>query len=917
MALAPRRSAPSPVLALICLILAVLLGTAFLSYSPDQDPHFHSDADHTRNLVGLIGVQLSSFAFRYTGIFAWSLPVFLVLAAGAFLFHRKHVFTFGRLAAFLLFFSSACAFAAFLGQHLFDSNGQPYGPNPYSNGLGGWLGKHLCNQHIQDLLGVFGSATVFIGVMIISGLFLFIYRFPHAFEQALNQFLENHKQRKENRLKRAQAKLESRDPAVASLPQPETIPVPERKSRRKEPETSLPVPETVPVKASKANIASEDESSVIPEPDAPKVRRSWFSRRKKEALPLPVPGALPRVATTTTSAAAVDANTNHPLNTLPEEETGPESALESLGRRLGRRSAIEEQAAPVSYMPRLPAEPKETAAPQEAPAAKEAPLPPAPKPAPAAPPPPPPPPPAVQEAPKIIQSERVEKARQHLPKKKGDYIFPNLDLLSNPPVQDESKSEDYEETGNALVTTLETFGVKVTLKDIHVGPVITRYDVLPAPGTRVSNIQNLENDIAMGMKALAVRILAPVPGTGFVGIEVPNRNPLPVCLREILESKVWAESKAEIPIGLGKDVSGNPLVADLTKMPHLLIAGSTGAGKTVCINSIIASLLYHASPDDLKFIMVDPKVVEMQVYNSLPHMLIPVVTDPKKVPQALKWLINEMTRRYNMFAKVRVRNIAGFNAYQKKLRDDPPEIKPTKPNAQGEFDIPRELEDEVEMPEKLPYIVCIIDELADLMMVAPADVEAGIARLAQLARAAGIHLILATQRPSVKVITGTIKANLPSRISFKVAALVDSRTILDAKGAEQLIGKGDMLFLPPGQARLIRSQGAFVSDDEINGIVDFLASHNGEPQYEESVQREIDKGDDPDGFDDAESDELYRPAIEVLKTTKRASTSMLQRKLKIGYNRAARIMESLEDRGIVGPENGASPREILVDLDDL
>lgn len=906
MALAPRRSAPSPVLALICLILALLLGTAFLSYSPQQDPHFYSDADHTRNLVGLIGVQISSFAFRYIGISAWSLPIFLIIAAGAFLFHRRHVFTIGRAVAFLVFFSSACAFSALLGLHLFGNEGVAYGPNPYSNGLGGGLGKLIYSQHIQDLLGVFGSATVFIGALIISGLFLFIYRFPHTFERGLNQFLENRKRRKEQLQQRAKERQEARELALAGLPQP--APLPDR-SKKKIPPQPVQVDVPVEERSDKTGQSAPPPFPPLPEP---RKKRGWFRSASAKAAAGSDPAE--DLAFGTPSAAA----------SAEAGEVSPESALQQLGQRLGKNGPLE-QAAPISYMPRLPIDSSAT----EKPAPRMPRTSPIEKPAiakaagrapdtieskafgssPAV--------ASAEAGPKIIQSERVEKARQHLPKKKGDYIFPNLDLLSNPPAPDESKNEDYEETGRALVTTLETFGVKVSLKDIHVGPVITRYDVLPAPGTRVSNIQNLENDIAMGMKALAVRILAPVPGTGFVGIEVPNRNPQPVCLREILESKVWAESKAEIPIGLGKDVSGNPLVADLTKMPHLLIAGSTGAGKTVCINSIIASLLYHASPDDLKFIMIDPKVVEMQVYNSLPHMLIPVVTEPKKVPQALKWLINEMTRRYNMFAKVRVRNIAGFNAHQKKMRDNPEPLQPSKPNAQGEFDIPRELEDELEMPEKLPYIVCVIDELADLMMVAPADVESGIARLAQLARAAGIHLILATQRPSVKVITGTIKANLPSRISFKVAALVDSRTILDAKGAEQLIGKGDMLFLPPGQARLVRSQGAFVSDDEINGIVDFLAASNGEPQYEESVQREIDKGDDPDGFDSEESDELLKPAIEVLRTTKRASTSMLQRRLKIGYNRAARIMETLEDRGIVGPENGASPREILVDLDSL
>jgi S-DNA-T family DNA segregation ATPase FtsK/SpoIIIE len=354
-------------------------------------------------------------------------------------------------------------------------------------------------------------------------------------------------------------------------------------------------------------------------------------------------------------------------------------------------------------------------------------------------------------------------------------------------------------------------------------------------------------------------------------------------------------------------------------MPHLLIAGATGSGKSVCINSIVASILYSKSPKDLRLIMVDPKVVELKIFNSLPHMLIPVVTEPKKVPAALKWLLGEMEQRYQIFAKANVRNIVGFNNRKKGGKPDFP------PEPQASLNgVDPIADDDIEIPDKLPYIVAIIDELADLMMVAPAEIETSIARLAQLARAAGIHLIIATQRPSVNVITGVIKANLPSRIAFQVASQVDSRTILDTKGADTLIGRGDMLFSPPGTSRLVRAQGAFVSDEEVQEMVEFL-KRNGPPQYAQSVQQQIDRaaredeeggegGDDGDLGDD---EELYQQALDVLKSTKRASTSMLQRRLRIGYNRAARIMEIMEEKGIVGPENGSSPREILVDLDAL
>ena len=528
---------------------------------------------------------------------------------------------------------------------------------------------------------------------------------------------------------------------------------------------------------------------------------------------------------------------------------------------------------------------------------------------------------------KVIKEAVVEKSLGSIPERRGDYVFPPLELLSEAPDYSQLEPENHAETMQALVQTLEEFSVKVLPGEIHTGPVITRYEVKPAPGVRVEKIVNLDKNIALGLRAFSVRILAPVPGKGTVGIEVPNRVAQAVCMRDIIESKAWADAGADIPVVLGKDVTGKPIVADLTKMPHVLIAGSTGAGKTVCINAIIASLLYHSGPEDLRFIMVDPKVVEMQMYNSLPHMLIPVVTEAKKVPGALKWLIAEMEHRYQIFAQSNVRNIAGFNALIAKNKDEQAKaaemdanMTPEERAAVSQVEVPRD-ESAFEIPKKkLPYIVCIIDELADLMMVAPADIETCIARIAQLARAAGIHLILATQRPSVNVITGVIKANLPSRISFKVASKVDSRTILDGGGAEALIGKGDMLFIPPGTSNLVRAQGAFVSDDEINAMVEFLQAHNEPPQFAEEVQRQIDADDETaptagTGVDDG--DDLLPAAIDVLRSTKRASTSMLQRRLRIGYNRAARLMEALEDQGIVGPENGSSPREILVDLDLL
>jgi S-DNA-T family DNA segregation ATPase FtsK/SpoIIIE len=530
------------------------------------------------------------------------------------------------------------------------------------------------------------------------------------------------------------------------------------------------------------------------------------------------------------------------------------------------------------------------------------------------------PPPAKEPAPKIaltiVKPEEPRKAKAVQPFLfDASYKAPPTSLLKEQVKSVSGNSdEEHQKNSDALIRILGEFGVEVTPGEIHVGPVITCYEVVPAPGVRVEKISGLDKNIALGMRAQSVRILAPIPGKAAVGIEVPNLHPTPVGMRELLESEDWGSARAELPIALGRDVSGKPLISDLAKMPHLMIAGATGSGKSVCINSIIASIVYSKSPKDVRLIMVDPKVVELKIFNSLPHMYIPVVTEPKKVPAALKWLLSEMEKRYQIFAKANVRNIVGFNTRKKDAKG----AAESQSALQG-LDL---VGDTLEMPAHLPYIVAIIDELADLMILAPAEIETSIARLAQLARAAGIHLIIATQRPSVNVITGVIKANLPSRIAFQVASQVDSRTILDGKGAETLIGRGDMLFSPPGTSRLVRAQGAFVSDEEVHAIVEFLKV-NGPPQYAQAVQQQIDRvaseddeeeGEDDDG--DAGSDEeLYSKALDVLKSTRRASTSMLQRRLRIGYNRAARIMEMMEEKGIVGPENGSSPREILGDLD--
>jgi S-DNA-T family DNA segregation ATPase FtsK/SpoIIIE len=478
--------------------------------------------------------------------------------------------------------------------------------------------------------------------------------------------------------------------------------------------------------------------------------------------------------------------------------------------------------------------------------------------------------------------------------------------------------------------TLAQFDIEVSPGDITKGPTITRYELHPAPGVKLEKIVGLSNNIAAALKAERINILAPVPGKSSVGVEVPNAVKTKVMVRDLFESEEWRVTKARIPVALGKDVYGVPIIADLAEMPHLLIAGSTGSGKSVCINAIIASLLYRFPPDKLRFVMIDPKVVELQQYNPLPHLVVPVVTDPKKVILALRWVVNEMEKRYQIFARVGVRNIRSFNERPK--NKPAPQTEPELPLAakrekvevssdgfavelDEEIVVPRD--EEIVIPDYLSYIVVIIDELADLMLVAPADVEMAIARITQMARAAGIHCIVATQRPSVDVITGVIKANIPARIAFQVAAKVDSRTILDAMGADKLLGKGDMLYLPPGSAKLIRIQGALITDGELEKVVAFIAKQ-GKPTYEVDIHQQLQKAGD--SFDEensgcGEDEELIQQCIEIIRSEQKASVSLMQRRLRLGYTRAARIMDELEARGIVGPNKGAEPRDILIDLD--
>lgn len=468
------------------------------------------------------------------------------------------------------------------------------------------------------------------------------------------------------------------------------------------------------------------------------------------------------------------------------------------------------------------------------------------------------------------------------------YDLPPVELLTLTPKPDKPKKDDTDEKIAVLEKTLSSFGIDAKVVAVERGPRVTRFELVPPPGIRINRITNLADNLALSLAALDVRVEAPVPGKGVVGIEVPNKEPVIVDLREIVDSDTFARSKSPITVALGRDITGHPRVADLSRMPHLLIAGATNSGKSVCINCLICSILMRATPQQVKFLMVDPKRVELSLFQSIPHLIAPVAYDAKHAAGLLRWAIREMEQRYEMFAEKGVRNIIGFNEQAR-----------------------------MEVMEELPYILIIIDELADLMMQAAAEFEASICRLAQLARATGIHLVIATQRPSVNVITGTIKANVPSRISFAVASQVDSRTVLDMNGAERLVGQGDMLFLPVDASKPSRIQGAYVSEKDINRIVEFVRTQ-GKPNFTDEImaieEEALNPQDGSNGgvnFSDEPEDELMQRALDYIRATKYASTSMLQRKFRIGYTRAARLMDLFEERGYVGPGQGSKPREVI------
>jgi len=511
-----------------------------------------------------------------------------------------------------------------------------------------------------------------------------------------------------------------------------------------------------------------------------------------------------------------------------------------------------------------------------------------------------PPPPAKVSEPKTQEKPQVESLLGTTDPTPGTYQLPSLDLLQSPPSIDQHKvKSNLEDSSKILEDMLRDFGIDAKVEEVEQGPTITRYELQPAAGVKVQRITSLENDIALAMRATSVRIVAPIPGKSRVGIEVPNASSATVYIKEVLASQEFHAETSKISVVIGKDTAGSPMVCNLADMPHLLIAGATNTGKSVCINSVIISILFRASPEDVRFLMIDPKMVELHFYNDLPHLICPVVVDRSKAPGALAWLVSEMERRYRVLSKTGAKNILSFNQKVAANEIKPATLRHDENNA-----------DEAVIVKKMPYIVLIIDELADLMLSSANEVETAITRLAQLARAVGIHMILATQRPSVDVITGVIKANFPARIAFQVASKVDSRTILDENGADKLLGRGDLLLMDPRKSKLIRAQGAWVQDKEIEKVTQFIKAQR-QAVYHEGVVSSADKKQG--AFADFKRDEVYDEAKRMVLETGQASVSMVQRRLGLGYTRAARLIDMMEEDGVVGPYRGAKPREILIE----
>lgn len=831
---------------------------------------------------GYVGGGVRGFLFGLFGFWAYVFPVALFLTVMFLISNEGSILAWGKVSAFLLMYSSLCAFAELLtNRFLKNRTYMDYYETSAEYKSGGGLVGGFLNSLLCPTLGVAGACILLTLVLVICLIVITGRSLLRNMKKILrkNGMQVRRWAGNEAAVRREQARIQAEKRRLAAE---ERLLMEERKSRE-ERENLLKErrrirrerEDTTGVKI----VSSFDLSAPGPQPEAMhQVLPALDGGRKEKTAPETL-----KVQTKTTKKPQENRTAGPEERNRSEDPEQPPvppmpvfaedfSIQRGGGGRTEKKVPEEEKQAPEEKQPQEQTPVRESLRNPRS-SKKE------------------------QEA-GIAQVEaEIQKSE---PREKQEYIFPPLTLLNLPKGGSGGDSDEtLRATAIKLQQTLHNFGVEVSVSNISCGPAVTRYELTPEQGVRVSKIVNLSDDIKLNLAAADIRIEAPIPGKMAVGIEVPNKENCTVYFRELLESPEFRNHKSKLAFAAGKDISGRVVVTDIAKMPHLLIAGATGSGKSVCINTIIMSLLYKARPDEVKLIMIDPKVVELSVYNGIPHLLIPVVTDPKKAAGALNWAVGEMTERYNKFAEVNVRDLKGYNAKVAALAD-----------AEGI--------DEEERPEMMPQIVIVVDELADLMMVAPGDVEDAICRLAQLARAAGIHLIIATQRPSVNVITGLIKANMPSRIAFAVSSGVDSRTIIDMNGAEKLLGKGDMLFYPQGYQKPARVQGAFVNDEEVQRVVEFLSDQNLAASYSPDVEERIRKAavSGPDGGTE-DRDEYFRQAAEFIIDKEKVSMSLLQRQFKIGFNRAARLMDQLADAGVVGPDEGTKPRKVLMSREQL
>lgn len=808
-------------------------------------------------LIGSFGQVISSFMFGMFGIVSFLVPFVLFLSAAFYLSNRGETVAAVKITAAVVFVLLLCSFAQllFAKDAVVSSIGEYYTLSSTQRNGGGLLGGAISHL-LCSSIGIVGAYVVLIILLIISFVLITEKSFFNGVKKGGETIYHSARDDAARRREQREVREKEREVRLMERQEQKRQQAEEARVRRTEKKVSGVMADTT---LKDKNRKTDDIHEITMEEAAVGLDFDNINIRTAHSISL-------------------NADSLAEESALPVPPLSEDVAIHAAGLSTEERTAFTEGVPLFGDKPKAAAKPAEITDIRERRKPKEAP---------------------VKE--KTGTDDKADISKDIKPDAgyKGTYKFPPLNLLKRGTASaNVDTTKQLKETAAKLQQTLNNFGVHVTITDISQGPTVTRYEMQPEQGVKVSKIVGLTDDIKLNMAATDIRIEAPIPGKAAVGIEIPNKENSTVMFRDLIESPEFDKSQSKISFAVGKDIGGQTVVTDIAKMPHLLIAGATGSGKSVCINTLIMSILYKAHPDDVKLIMVDPKVVELSVYNGIPHLMIPVVTDPKKAAAALHWGVSEMTDRYNKFAEFGVRDLKGYNKKVEAFKDVPEE----------------------ERPKKLPQVVIIVDELADLMMVAPGEVEESICRLAQLARAAGIHLIIATQRPSVDVITGLIKANMPSRIAFSVSSGVDSRTILDMVGAEKLLGKGDMLFYPQGYAKPARIQGAFVSDQEVSDVVDFLKEHTKGQVYSTDIEEKIAAAGSTslaDSGSGSDRDQYFEEAAKFIIDKDKASIGMLQRVFKIGFNRAARIMDQLADAGVVGEEEGTKPRKVLMSMEQF